>query len=100
MLYNCECTLLQDGKLYALPCWWEDAAGVNIQRYGVQNAHTAKVSTPIDKVKPKPESYMIKGVFAASTAKEMLQNGGLKVMAVDTFDFGSKGIRHYEVSLK
>lgn len=101
MHYNGKCTLLQDGALAVLDCWWEDAAAVNVQKYGIQNASSARVFLPLNAIEPKTKSYLIRGEYTgAADVGAFLKAGGKATMTCDRFDFGSAVMQHYEVTLK
>lgn len=106
--------------------FWRDTAGANIQKYGTANANTAKVLIPFDvfadgkafihhKSFADPEtqwtivpqkSYIIKGVTdlliqPGQKISEILAECDWRtVMTIDTNDFGSSDMQHWEVGAK
>ena len=100
MRVNGVCTLIQDGKAYAIPCFWQSSEGFKVSKQSADNTNTAVVFIPITEQKPQKGDYMFKGQPAETDIKALLKMGALKVMTIDVMDFGSTHMQHYEVGLK
>lgn len=100
MRVNGVCTLIQDGKAYAIPCFWQSTEGLRFSKQSTDNANTAVAFMPIADRKPRKGDYMFKGQTAETDIKALLKMGALKVMTVDVLDYGSANMQHYEVGLK
>ena len=100
MRINGTHTLVQDGKAYNIPCFWQSSEGFKVSKQSADNANTAVVFIPMTEQKPSKGDYMLKGQTAETDIKALLKMGALKVMTIDVMDFGSTHMQHYEVGLK
>ena len=88
--------------------WWAETSAINIQKFGVSNANKATVNIPITATAPRANDYLVKGEIdfivdgtTGHAITDLLKAYNvLKVISVDTYDYGSAELQHYEVSLK
>ena len=100
MRINGTHTLVQDGKAYNIPCFWQSSEGFKVSKQSADNTNTAVVFIPITEQKPSKGDYMVKNHTTETDIAKLLNMGALKVMTIDVMDFGSTHMQHYEVGLK
>lgn len=106
MRYNGTCTIWhKDGDSYNASfyqCWWQDTKSVNISKSGSTNADTAKIYLPVNAVVEKSD-YIASGTidFSFDSVSELLKaHSPLKISSVSCKAYGSKRMRHTEVTAK
>lgn len=130
MLTNCNITIynkyienreVKYQKSYIYGVHWEDSEGVNVLSSGIESGDTATIFIPFyngeNYLKPKSfyrnrldnftlqhEDIIVKGIieddFVSVKELEKTFDDVRMITKVDTLDFGSKNMRHWEVGAK
>lgn len=113
MQKNATCTIFREGKnsIYErIPAgcvFWQENSGINIQKYGAQNANKVTIFIPIPQnFEPKTGDLIMNGdvELEVDTPEKIAVLGEnynvFTIMSVDKNDYGSPRLRHWEVGAK
>lgn len=103
MITNGICTIFRTAgktvlKAGTFPCMWQEVRAYEVQKYGEENADTAKVFIPDIAADIRKGDYIFFGEMSDPTDKELYS--GLHIHSITVNNFGSQNMRHIMLGVR